>query len=611
MENKREMEEQNLEEELVSISIDGRQYKVNKGFTVLEAARAVNIEIPSLCYLKEINEIGTCRVCVVEVEGTRNLQASCVYPVSEGLKIRTNTERVLRARRTAVSLLLSNHHRECLTCIRNLNCELQNVADNLGIRNIPYTGEMKDYGFHDNNPAIQRDYNKCINCRRCMSICNKIQECYVYSPLERGLDTIISPAFQKDLSEVSCIMCGQCVIACPTASLTSKEHIDEVWRVINDPEKHVVVQTAPSIQVTIGEMFGMPIGSFVPGKLVSALKRLGFDKVFATDMTADLTIMEEGSELVERLLNEPEKLPLLSSCCPGWVKYAEHFYPEFLPNLSTTKSPHEMCGALTKTWYAKKYDLDPGKIVNVGIMPCTAKKYEAARPEMQSDGYRNVDYVLTTRELGRMIRQIGLDFSNLPDEEYDEPFDQFSGAGMIFGATGGVLEAAVRTAHKLITGDEMLVPDYEDARGQKGLKYGTVNLGDKKITIAIAHGTGNAKKALEKLKSGEKKFDYMEVMACPGGCVGGGGQPILGSRDHKHISLSYRHNRADSLYNVDRGKEIRKSYENTRVQQIYDEFLKEPLSNVAKKYLHTSFVARGRHPYLHEEKIYKGYKEID
>lgn len=610
MENIREKEEIKVEDEKVQINIDGIDYKVPKGTTVLEAARMVNIEIPSLCYLKDINEIGVCRVCVVEVEGTRNLQASCVYPVREGIKIRTNTERVLRARRTAVSLLLSNHHRECTTCIRNLNCELQHVADSLGIRNIPYTGEMKDYGFHDNNPAIQRDYNKCINCRRCEAICNKIQECYVYSPINRGLDTVIAPAFQKNLSEVSCIMCGQCVIACPTASLTEKEHINEVWSTINDPDKFVIVQTAPSIQVTIGEMFGMPLGTFVAGKLAAALRRIGFDRVFATDVTADLTIMEEGSELVERITHEPEKLPLLSSCCPGWVKFAEHFYPEFLPYLSSTKSPHEMCGALTKTWYAKKYGIDPNIIVNVAIMPCTAKKYEAARPEMESDGFRNVDYVLTTRELGRMIRQVGLNFPNLPEEEYDEPFDQYSGAGMIFGATGGVLEAAVRTAHKLITGEEMPVPDYNDARGQRGLKYGQVTFGDKTITIAIAHGTGNAKKALDMYKSGKQKFDYIEVMACPGGCVGGGGQPILGSRDYKYISLSYRHDRADALYNIERGKEIRQSHENPRIKQIYKEFLGHPLSEVSKKYLHTTYIPRGRHPFTHEEAPYKGYNEI-
>ncbi|MTI65901.1 MAG: 2Fe-2S iron-sulfur cluster binding domain-containing protein [Firmicutes bacterium] len=597
MENLTEKEQKNLKNEKVTIIIDGNDYKVNKGLTVLEAARSVNIEIPSLCYLKDVNEIGSCRVCVVEIDGTRNLQASCVYPVREGLKIKTNTERVRRARKTAVTLLLANHHRECTTCIKNLNCELQNVSDNLGIRNIPFTGEMKDYGLHNNNPAIQRDYNKCINCRRCEAICRKIQECNVYSALNRGLDTIIAPAFQKDLADVSCIMCGQCVIACPTGSLTDKEYINDVWEVIKDPNKHVVVQTAPSIQVTIGELFGMPIGSFVAGKLVTSLKRMGFDKVFATDVTADLTIMEEGSELLERITKHPDKLPLLSSCCPGWVKFAEHFYPEFLPNLSTTKSPHEMCGALTKTWYAKKYNIDPKNIVNVGIMPCTAKKYEAQRPEMVSDGFRNVDYVLTTRELGRMIREIGLDFANLPDGEYDKPFDQYSGAGMIFGATGGVLEAAVRTAHKLSTGKEAKVPDFNDARGQSGLKYGEVTLGDKNIKIAIAHGTGNAKKALEMYKNGEKKFDYMEVMACPGGCVGGGGQPILGGKDHKFISLSYRHNRADTLYNIERGKNIRSSYENPRIKEIYKEFLKKPLSDISKEYLHTSFINRSKTPY--------------
>ena len=582
----------------VNINIDGIDVAVPKGISVLEAAKLVHIDIPSLCYLKEINEIGSCRVCVVEIEGIRNLQAACVYPVQENLKIKTNTARIIKARKTAVSLILSNHKRECLTCIRNLNCELQNLADNLGIREIPYNCEMKDYGYQDNNPSITRDYNKCINCRRCQATCKKIQACDVYSPLNRGLDTVIAPAFQKDLGEVACITCGQCILACPTASLSEKESISDVLKAIFDPDKIVVAQTAPSIQVTIGELFGLPSGSFVPGKLVAALKRIGFDKVFATDVTADLTIMEEGSELVERLLHHPDQMPLYSSCCPGWVKFAEHFYPEILPNLSTTKSPHEMCGALTKTWYAKKYGIDPSKLINVAIMPCTAKKYEALRPEMTSDGFRNVDYVLTTRELGRMIREIGINFTKLEDEKFDEPFDQYSGAGLIFGATGGVLEAAVRTAHKLITGTELSVPDYEDARGFSGLKYGTVSFGDKSITIAIAHGTANAKIAIDRYMSGEKTYDYMEVMACPGGCVGGGGQPILSARDHKHISLDYRHNRADSLYNVDKEKTIRRSHDNPRIHQIYEEFLGKPLSDISKKYLHTTFKCKGKHPFI-------------
>ncbi|QUI21139.1 iron hydrogenase small subunit [Vallitalea pronyensis] len=600
MENIREKEEQALKDQHVTVYFDDIPYDVPMGMSVLEAARLVHIEIPSLCYLKDINEIGTCRVCVVEIQGIRALQPSCVYPVRDGLKIKTNTKKVRDARKAAVTLLLSNHHRECLTCIRNLNCELQNVADQLGVRNIPYTGEMQDYGYFSDNVFITRDYNKCINCRRCMAICNKIQECDVYSPLWRGLETVIAPAFKKDLSEVSCITCGQCVIACPTASLSEKECIRDVWKVLNDPTKHVIAQTAPSIQVTIGEDFNMPVGTFVRGKLVTALRRLGFNKVFATDVTADLTIMEEASELKERVTEHPERLPLLSSCCPAWVKFAEHFYPDLLPNLSTCKSPHEMCGAMTKTWYAQKYGIDPSTIVNVAIMPCTAKKYEAARPEMTSDGFRNVDYVLTTRELSRMIRSVGIDFDDLEDSKYDKPFDQFSSAGTIFGATGGVLEAAVRTAYYFMTGDEMGVPDYEDARGQKGLKYGNVAFGDRTLTIAIAHGAGNAKKALTRHLNGEKTFDYMEVMACPGGCVGGGGQPILGGKDQKRISLDYRHNRADALYNIDKGSKIRKSYENPVMQEIYDEFLGKPLSETAKKYLHTSYVKRGRFPYLRE-----------
>jgi len=602
VENVRENKEKKALNKRVIIEIDGVNYRVTEGITILEAARQVGIDIPSLCYLKDINEVGICRVCVVEIDGMRNLQASCVYPVREGLKIKTNTERVRRSRKTAVTLLLSNHHRECLTCVRNLNCELQNIADNLGIRNIPYTGEIPNYGLHDNNPAIQRDYNKCIKCRRCLAICNKIQECNVYSAIDRGLNTLIAPAFHKDLNDVTCIMCGQCVIACPTGSLTEKESMSEVWREIADPNKFVVVQTAPSIQVTIGEVFGMPQGTFVAGKLAASLRRIGFDKVFATDVTADLTIMEEGSELVERITKHPDKLPLLSSCCPGWVKFAEHFYPEFLPHLSSCKSPHEMFGALSKSWYAEKMNIDPKSIVNVAIMPCTAKKYEASRPEMGPGDFQDVDYVLTTRELARMIREVGLNFEELPDEEYDEPFDQYSGAGIIFGATGGVLEAAIRTAYKVITGKEMLVPDYEEARGQSGLKYGTVELGDHKITVAVAHGTGNAKRALDRFNSGEQKFDYMEVMACPGGCVGGGGQPILGGRDHKKISLDYRHNRADALYDIDRGKRLRRSHDNPRIKQIYDEFLDCPLSEVSIKYLHTSYVNRGKFPYLNDSK---------
>ncbi|MDD4169983.1 MAG: [Fe-Fe] hydrogenase large subunit C-terminal domain-containing protein, partial [Desulfotomaculaceae bacterium] len=406
------------EVEKIRLTIDGREIEAQKGMNVLEAARAAGIEIPSLCYLRHINEIGSCRVCLVEVEikGAMTLQAACVYPATAGLVVYTSSPRVRRVRRTMVELLLSDHHRECTTCIRNLNCELQNIADNLGIRNIKYTGEMKEIPVQNKNPFIVRDYNKCIKCRRCEAICSKVQEVNVYSAQNRGYDTVIAPAFMQDLSQVACITCGQCVIACPTASLTEKECIDSVWEALEDPDKYVVVQTAPSIQVTLGEMFGYPVGTVVTGKLVTALRRLGFDRVFSTDFTADVTIMEEAHELLARL-EQGDRLPLLSSCSPGWVKFAEHFYPEFLENLSTCKSPHEMFGALTKTYFAQKEGLDPAKIVVVAIMPCTAKKYEASRPEMGTASYKDVDWVLTTRELARMLRQSGIKFQELPDED--------------------------------------------------------------------------------------------------------------------------------------------------------------------------------------------------
>lgn len=575
--------------------IDGREVVAEEGISILEAAHRVGIEIPSLCYLKNINEIGSCRVCLVEIEGSRNLQAACVYPVTAGLKVHTRTPRVLRARRTVVELLLSDHHRECTNCIRNLNCELQHLADTLGIRNIPYTGETPNYPIYNKNPFIVRDYNKCIKCRRCEAICSKVQEVHVYAAQNRGFNTVIAPAFMKDLAEVACITCGQCVIACPTASLVEKECIDEVWQALADPDKYVVVQTAPSIQVTLGEVFGLPVGTVVTGKLVASLRRLGFDRVFATDFTADLTIMEEAHELLERLEGRGGPLPLLSSCSPGWIKFCEHFYPEFLPNLSTCKSPHEMFGAITKTYFAEKESLDPKKIVVVAVMPCTAKKFEASRPEMGSGDWKDVDYVLTTRELARMIRQAGLNFRQLPDEEYDAPLGIASGAGTIFGATGGVVEAAVRTAYALTHGQEMGIIDFEEFRGISGVKEAWVELKNRKIKVAIAHGTGNARKILDRMKAGEQ-FDYVEIMACPGGCVGGGGQPIFGSREHKEISLDYRHNRADALYRIDYSRRIRLSHENPAVQKIYAEFLGAPLSEKAKKLLHTYYTPRGPLP---------------
>lgn len=582
-----------MAEEIVKLTIDDIEVEAEKGTNILEAALKAGIEIPSLCYLKEINEIGACRLCVVEIEGVKLLQASCVYPITQTIKVYTNTERVRKARKRVVELLLSNHNRECTVCIRNLNCELQNVADNLGIRELRTTGESKQYPIQSKNPFIMRDYNKCIVCRRCEAICSKIQEVHVYSAQRRGLDTLIAPAFARDLGETNCITCGQCVIACPTASLVEKEATADVWAALEDKEKHVVVQTAPSIQVTLGEIFGMETGTIVTGKMVSALRRLGFDKVFPTDLTADLTIMEEAHELLERLSGHG-KLPLLSSCCPAWVKFAEHFYPQLLEHLSSCKSPHEMFGALIKTYYAKKEGLDPKNIVSVAVMPCTAKKYEASRPEMGWEGFRDIDYVITTRELGRMIRQAGLNFRNLPDEPFDMPFGVSSGAGAIFGATGGVIEAAVRSAYALLNKKnwEMGLIDFEELRGQSGVKEANVNLGDREIKVAIAHGTGNARIILDRILNGEK-YDYVEIMGCPGGCVGGGGQPILGGRDHKRISLDYRHNRSDALYKIDMHSQLRQSHDNPDVRRLYEEFLGHPLGEMSKKLLHTTYTPRG------------------
>ncbi|WZL71621.1 NADH-dependent [FeFe] hydrogenase, group A6 [Clostridiaceae bacterium 35-E11] len=596
----------------INVTIDGIPIRVPENYTVLEAATKLGIHIPTLCYLEDINEIGACRVCVVEIDGANTLQAACVYPVREGMQVITNSAKVIQARKATVELILSNHDARCLTCLRNGNCELQSLANELGIRDITYTGERKQIEVQDDNVFIQRDYNKCITCYRCQAICANVQKCNVYSTQQRGFETVVAPYAQKDLGEVQCITCGQCVIACPVASLIEKEAIEEVWDAIQDPEKYVVVQTAPSIQVTIGEEFGMPVGTVVTGKLVTALRRLGFDKVFATDFSADLTIMEEANEFIHRLQNNGP-FPFLTSCCPGWIKYCEHFFPDFIPNLSTCKSPHEMFGAITKSYFAQKNDIDPNKIVVVAIMPCTAKKFEAARPEMGTKQMQDVDYVLTTRELARMIRQAALDFPNLPENEYDKPLGIYTGAGTIFGATGGVMEAAVRTAYAVLNENEMQdnagskrketqTVDFKEFRGQDGLKISNVQLGKYHVRIGVAHGIANAKTVLEAVQKGQEDFHYIEIMACPGGCVGGGGQPILGGRYHKTVSLDYRHNRADALYKIDYNKELRMAHLNEAVQQLYTEFLKEPLSDISKKYLHTKYYKRGLDP-IYPDKI--------
>jgi len=557
---------------------------------LLEAARLAGIDVPSLCYLQDISAAGSCRICLVEVEsgGRRTMQASCVYPVQEGIRFFTNTPRIRRARKRMLELLLSEHDLDCVNCVKNRNCDLQRLADDLGVRSIRLTGERLDLPVQNKNSFITRNYNKCIKCRRCEAVCKKIQEVNVYSAQRRGFNTVIAPAFMQDMSEADCIACGQCLTVCPTAALAEREYIREVWDAIENPEQITVVQTAPAAQVSLGEIFGLPVGTVVTGKMVAALRRIGFEHVFSTVFAADLTIVEEAHELLDRL-NDHGKLPLISSCSPGWVRYCERFFPEYMANLSTCKSPQEMLGALVKTYFAEKNNLDAKKMVVVAVMPCTAKKYEAARPEMVTRGTRDVDYVLTVRELGRMIREAGINFDALPDEEFDETLGISTGAGNIFGATGGVMEAAVRTASALVGGAEIKGRiEFTTFRGMKGVKEATVELGDKTVRLAVAHGTRNARRLLERVKAGEK-LDFIEIMGCPGGCIGGGGQPISAEQRSRKALEEVRRKRANALYNIDLNKKIRRAHENPAVQELYRNYLGGPLSKKAKEILHVHY----------------------
>jgi len=580
--------------EMVNITIDTRKIRVPKNYTVLEAAKYANIKIPTLCYLKGINEIGACRMCVVEIKGAKSLQAACVYPVSEGLEIYTQTPAVRESRRVTLELILSNHDRKCLTCTRSRTCELQKLAEELNINDIHFDGETYKLPLDDFSPSIVRDPNKCVLCRRCVSMCKNVQEVGVIDTTERGFKTIVSSAFNKSLNEVPCTMCGQCITVCPVGALREKDDTDKVWQALADNDKYVIVQTAPAVRVALGEEFGMPIGSRVTSKMVAALRRLGFKKVFDTDTAADLTIMEEVNELIDRIKNGG-KLPLITSCSPGWIKFCEHNYPEFLDNLSTCKSPHEMFGAVLKSYYAEKEGIDPSKIFVVSIMPCTAKKFEAQRPELSSTGYPDVDVVLTTRELARMIREAAIDFNNLPERYFDDPMGEASGAGVIFGATGGVMEAALRTAAELITGKK--VPDdsieYNEVRGTKGVKEASIRIGDLTLKAAVAHGLGNARKLLERIKAGEQ-YHFVEIMACPGGCVNGGGQPIQPSEVRSWIDL--RSERAKAIYDEDRSMRVRKSHENPAVKKMYNEYFEKPGSEKAHELLHTHYHARDNYP---------------
>jgi len=576
---------------MVNLTIDGVKVSVEAGTTVLKAAHAAGIKIPTLCWLKDINEIGACRMCVVDV-GARALAAACVMPVSEGMVVKTNTPQVRQARKSVLELILSNHERKCLSCVRSQNCELQALAKELGVDESKFDGANIEYPLDTFSPSIVRDPNKCILCRRCVAVCRNVQKIGAIGAVNRGFKTVIAPAFEKNIMETNCVFCGQCITSCPVGALREKDDTDKVWDALSDPDKFVVVQPAPAVRVALGEEFGMPIGTRVTGKMSQALKRLGFDKVFDTDFGADLTIIEEANELLSRIKNGGV-LPMFTSCSPGWVKYLEHNFPEMLPHMSTCKSPMQMEGAIIKTYYAEKAGIDPSKIVVVAVMPCTSKKFEASRPEMEVNGMRAVDISITTRELARMIKQARIQFNNLPDEEcFDELVSESTGAAPIFGATGGVMEAALRTAADVLEGKSLENVEYQAVRGLEGIKEATLTLGGIEVKAAVAHSTGAAKELIQRIKSGEANYAFVEVMACPGGCVNGGGQPIVEA--FKRLDVDPRAARAAGLYAEDEAKTIRKSHENPDIQKLYKEFLGEPNGHLAHELLHTTYTDRSK-----------------
>ena len=579
-------------EEIITLTIDNQEVKVQKGTTILQAAKSIGIDIPTLCFLKEINEIGDCRMCIVEVEGRRGFATSCITKVEEGMVVRTNTPEVVEARHVILDLILSNHKVECLTCTRSGNCELQALATKFNIQKIEYPGEMAKHEIDDKSPSIVRDFNKCVLCRRCVATCKNVQEIGAIDCMQRGFESCVSTTYNSSLNDVDCTLCGQCIESCPTGALHEKEYINDVWAKIKNPDTFVVVQTAPAVRVALGEEFDMPIGTNVKGKMVTALKKLGFDKVFDTNTGADFTIMEEANEFIERLSNGGT-LPMITSCSPGWIRFAEKNYGELLGHLSSCKSPHQMFGAIIKSYFAEKYGVDREKICVVSIMPCVAKKYESSREEMEVDGVRDVDYVLTTRELARMIKQANIDFVNLEDSEFENPMGEASGAAAIFGTTGGVMEAAIRTAVDTLENRSVEQIDYEVVRGEKGIKEATLNVAGKEVKIAVASGLANARKIMDQIKRGESPYHFVEIMACPGGCVMGGGQPIKHSKVRAEVDV--RKLRADSLYTIDEKSVVRKSHENPVIKQIYDEYLEKPGSEKSHKYLHTHYTAKQKY----------------